>query len=51
MKYKIVQAANLDKFVERVNEAIKEGWSLAGGVAAAGGGEWEMFYQAMTKTE
>lgn len=45
MEYRVLMDNSLQKIVEKVNQAIKDGWKPLGGVSADDG--W--FYQAITK--
>ena len=45
--YKVITAANERRLVEKVNEALEDGWELAGG-PAFGNGQWN---QAVTKAK
>ena len=41
MEYRVIRTADQDEFERLVNDAIKEGWSLQGGVSIAVVGEHE----------
>lgn len=51
MEYKVIEHYNLREFVELVNIALANGWSLAGGVSKAfSQGNSETWSQAMTRS-
>ena len=41
MEYRVIRATNQDDFERLVNEALKEGWNLQGGVSISVVGEHE----------
>ena len=51
VEYKVIEHYNLREFVELVNIALANGWSLAGGVSKAfSQGNSETWSQAMTRS-
>ena len=52
MKYDIICDAFLDDLIKAVNEKIKKGWQLVGGIATmTHQPRYTVFYQAMIKEE
>ena len=51
MKYKILRAGELKDLQKKVNEHIKKGWKVTGGVSVCGGYGHAHFHQAMMKED
>ena len=52
MKYDVICDAFLDDLIKAVNEKIKKGWQLVGGIAAmTHQPRYTVFYQAMIKED
>ena len=52
MKYDVICDAFLDDLIKAVNEKIKKGWKLAGGIATmTHQPRYTVFYQAMIKED
>ena len=52
IKYDIICDAFLDDLIKAVNEKIKKGWQLVGGIATmTHQPRYTVFYQAMTKED
>ena len=52
MKYKVIQVeSSLNQFNEKVNEELKDGWKLQGGVSIAVTDNKKVFAQAMIKED
>ncbi len=52
MKYDVICDAFLDDLIKAVNEKIKKGWQLVGGIATmVHPPRYTVFYQAMIKEE
>ena len=50
MKYHIICANSIDDLIEWVNDKLKKGWKLQGGVATMTQNlEYTVFYQAIVK--
>ena len=49
MKYKILRSGEMKELQKKVNEHIKGGWQVTGGVSVCGGYGHAHFHQAMTK--
>lgn len=49
MKYFVIQASSASELTEIVNEALKRGWKLQGGMSAGGDGGFRFFCQAIIK--
>lgn len=49
MEYKVVSARNGAALSDQVNELIKEGWELHGGLVVAHAGEYGLFFREMVK--
>ena len=51
IKYDIICDAFLDDLIKAVNEKIKKGWQLVGGIATMTHQPNTVFYQAMIKED
>jgi len=51
MKYKILRSGELKGLQRTVNEYLKNGWRVTGGVSVCGGYGHAHFHQAMIKEE
>ena len=49
MTYIVVRNIHLNKLIDDVNEKLKEGYILIGGVATVGTSDVDEFFQAMSK--
>tara|TARA_B110000438_G_C15372139_1_gene461038 strand:- start:165 stop:326 length:162 start_codon:yes stop_codon:yes gene_type:complete len=49
MKYKILRSGEMKELQRKVNEHLKKGWTVTGGVSVCGGYGHAHFHQAMTK--
>ena len=49
MKYKILRSGEMKGLQRKVNEHLKKGWRVTGGVSVCGGYGHAHFHQAMTK--
>ena len=49
MKYKVISDESYRRFQQEVNNRLKDGWILQGGIAVISNFSGTMFYQAMVK--
>ena len=49
MKYKVIVDESYRRFQQEVNDRLKDGWILQGGIAVVSTTFGTMFYQAMIK--
>jgi hypothetical protein len=53
MKYDVVLAITIESFIKRVNDKLKEGWTLQGGICmiADTNRRPDFYYQAIVKKD
>lgn len=49
MIYKLVYSSSYDDFIEKVNEALADGWQCQGGVSVRTRANGWVYYQALVK--